>query len=558
MAIIHAMDQYSQKDFIKLLKKNSQSTRHDLLAEGTDCMRVYDRHQGDFPVTVDLYSDYARIVDYADEPDEETKAFCIDAASRMLYIPVEHIVYSYRAKRQGKEQHEKTEQSVRTLVKESNLEFEVELASYADTGLFLDHYRTRQMIKELCAGMDVLNLFSYTGSFSVYAAAGLAKTVTSVDLSQTYTKWAEENLKRNGFCGENYKCVCEDASKFIEKRKSDNTKYDLIIFDPPSFSNSHKMDEDFDVGRDGIQWIRKLACLLRKNGTILFSTNLGSFRMDKRRLKGLSVQEITDRVMAPGFVKSRKGAVRSWIMTLDDNSLNLDWSDDNAKKSESKKEYGKNEYKPRREFGSDRPRRDGQHSRRDGRRFSDRENSGREHSDREHSERRYSDRPRRSYSEDRPRRRDFDSDRPRRNSSDRFGSERDGEKRSDYSDSYSDRPRRNYGQEDRPRRSFSEDRPRRREFDSERPRRNYSDRFGSERDGERRGFSREDRPRRSYSDDRPGRSYSEDRPRRRESDSDRPKYAKTERRSSGQKPYGYDSFKPARSRNDDDPDLFWN
>lgn len=514
------MDQYSLKDFIKLLKKNSQLLRHAMLEEGTDCMRVYDRHQDDFPFTVDLYSNYVRVVDYGEErADEQTVKTVCDTVARMLYVPEENVIYSYRAKRSGKEQHEREDRSVRTVVHEGNLEFEVELASYADAGLFLDHYLTRQMIKEASEGKDVLNLFSYTGSFSVYAASGLAKSVTSVDLSSTYTKWAEENLKRNGYSGSNYTCVCCDAAKYIDKCLEEGKKYDIIIFDPPSFSNSHKMDEDFDVGRDAFKWIKKLSQMLRKDGFIMFSTNLGSFNMDRRRLKGLSVREITGPVMAPGFAKNRKGAVRSWIMTLDDNSLNLDWSEDKPVKKETiKKEYGKNEYKPERRYSSDR------------RSYGDRrQSSGRRdgyhrdfHRDDNRGERRSSYSSRNEHSERYER-----SDRYERNDRPR------------YSDSYADRPRRSYP-------DSSENR--------------YQRRDGYHRDFQR-DDSRSDRPRRNYSDRREdSRSFShDDRPRRREYNSERPKYAKTEnRRPSGPKPYGYDSFKPARSRNDDDPDLFWN
>lgn len=177
---------YEAKDFGKILKKNAQALRHELLTQGTDCMRVYDRNLQAFPVTVDLYGKYARVTDYGEEAmDEETKEKALDICSRMLYLDKANVIYSYRAKREKGEQHEKSDsEPVITEVKENGLTFTVDLASYTDTGLFLDHAVTRQMIRERSNGCDVLNLFSYTGSFSVYAAAGGAKSVTSVDLSR--------------------------------------------------------------------------------------------------------------------------------------------------------------------------------------------------------------------------------------------------------------------------------------------------------------------------------------------------------------------------------------
>ena len=129
----------------------------------------------------------------------------------MLYLEPQNVVYAFRSKRVDRAQHEKTEsEPIVTTVKENGLLFKVDLTSYVDTGLFLDHAVTRQLIRERSANADVLNLFSYTGSFSVYAAAGLANSVTSVDMSATYTRWAQENLAANGYSGDMYSCICID------------------------------------------------------------------------------------------------------------------------------------------------------------------------------------------------------------------------------------------------------------------------------------------------------------------------------------------------------------
>ena len=543
---------YMDKDFGKILKNNAQTLRHDLLASGTDCFRVYDHNLSRYPVTVDLYGRYAKVTDYGNDPmSDDVRGSCLDICARMLYLEPSNVVYAFRAKRVDRAQHEKTESApVVTTVKENGLLFKVDLTSYVDTGLFLDHAVTRQLIRERSANADVLNLFSYTGSFSVYAAAGLANSVTSVDMSATYTKWAQENLAANGYSGDMYNCVCMDAARFVKEAAAKGLKYDIILFDPPSFSNSHKMDGDFDVARDYALWVRNLLNILKKTGVILFSTNLGSFRMDKRRLRGLSVKEITGLVAAPGFVKDRAGTVRSWMMAFDDDSLSLDWSEpekksvkssDKTERPERKERSERSSYGRERSYGSSYGRRDRDERREDRRSF--------RHDDR-HDDRR-------------SKRRDFDRDR---------AYDRDGE-----------RPFRRERREDRPYSDRGYGRSYERSERTERSERGFHREDREER-GERRErsyertYDREDRPSRRSFDEK--RSFqhddSERRPFRERRDFDRKPYEKKSfdrkpydrkpfdgerrsdsRRKNSSKPYGYDSFKPARSREDSN-DFFWN
>ena len=551
---------YMDKDFGKILKNNAQTLRHDLLEKGTECFRVYDRNLSRYPVTVDLYGRYAKVTDYGKEPmTDEVRESCLDICARMLYLDAENVVYAFRAKRTDRSQHEKTEsQPVVTTVKENGLLFKVDLTTYVDTGLFLDHAVTRQMIRERSANADVLNLFSYTGSFSVYAAAGLANSVTSVDMSATYTKWAQENLEANGYTGELYKCVCMDAAKFIRQVEEKGLKYDIIIFDPPSFSNSHKMDGDFDVARDYALWVKNLLKILKKTGIILFSTNLGSFQMDRRRLRGLSIKEITGLVAAPGFVKDRAGTVRSWMMAFDDDSLSLDWSEPEKKsvKGSDKSERparraGERSERPysrdRKDYRASRSPRDGEkrnYERRDERRDDRRRDYDRD-GERPYRRERRDDRP---YSSDRPYRgeRSYDDRRGSYRSSERrsYRDDREGsERRSDRS--YS----RSYDRSDRPERPERSERPRRPSYDEKR---SYQ-----RDDSERRPYrERSERSERSYdrsSEPRERKSY--DRSSERSSDRGERRYSDSRKKSS--KPYGYDSFKPARSR-EDSTDFFWN
>ena len=545
---------YVDKDFGKILKNNAQTLRHELLPLGTDCFRVYDRNLDRYPVTVDLYGKFAKVTDYGDEPlSDEAKATCLDICSRMLYLEPGNVVYAVRSRRPDRAQHEKTElEAIRTTVHENGLSFIVDLTSYVDTGLFLDHAVTRRMIAERCANADVLNLFSYTGSFSVYAANGGANSVTSVDMSATYTRWAQQNLEANGYGGSAYKCVCMDAGKYIEEALTKGLKYDIIIFDPPSFSNSRKMEHDFDVARDWATWVRKLLLIMKKTGFILFSTNLGSFQMDRRKLRGLGIKEITGAVWAPGFVKGRPGTVRSWMMAFDDDSLTLDWSEPEKKSekgSDTQRKTSERRSSERRDYN-----RDSRSTRKPayGRERSERPRSDRDRYERrprhdeerpERSERRYSDDRRPRYERDDRYERSERPERPRydregRRSYDRRPDDRPRQRRSfdDREDRFERRPRYD---EDRPehRERRETDRPyRERSFDrSERPRQ----------DRERSAYRREEGSFERRSSDRP---YRSDRPERNTSrDNKKPT----------KKPYGYDSFKPARSR-DDNPDFFWN
>ncbi|MDC7243941.1 MAG: class I SAM-dependent methyltransferase, partial [Sphaerochaetaceae bacterium] len=306
---------YLIKDFGKILKKNALMMRRLLLQENTDCMRVYDRNIEELPVSVELFSKYARITDYSEDGlSDELEDLVKDAVRRMCYVQGENVIFHRRAKRSNKEQHElQSTHSVTLEVNEASHRFKVDLTKRIDTGLFLDHYKTRKLVQSISDNKRVLNLFSYTGSFSVYAAAGNAQLVESIDLSKTYTDWAMHNLSINGFQGDKYPCITTDALKYVIDSVRNKKIYDLVIFDPPSFSNSRKMEKDFDVQRDYVRYLKFINNLLEKGGKVIFSTNLSSFHMDPGRLKGFEVKNITKDILADGFTK-KKGTSRTWIL----------------------------------------------------------------------------------------------------------------------------------------------------------------------------------------------------------------------------------------------------
>ena len=272
------MEEYLKKDFGKILKSQGLEARRWMKNTDSDVCRVYDRSLEELELTVDLYGPYARIMDYALDPrNEDEITEIIDIVSRFLYVEREKVIWKERKKREGREQHEKGDEECPVIVKENGLLFECELKKYVDTGLFLDMAENRRLLMEMSQNQRVLNLFSYTSSFSVYAAKGGAESVESVDLSNVYTAWSRRNLERNGFLDENkYKVVADDDRSFMQRGVEENRRNDIVIFDPPAFSNSHKA-EDFDVKKDHVPFLAAIWKILSDEGIVLFSENLSGF-----------------------------------------------------------------------------------------------------------------------------------------------------------------------------------------------------------------------------------------------------------------------------------------
>ena len=309
------MEEYLKKDFGKILKAQGLEARRWMKNTDSDVCRVYDRSLEGLELTVEVYGTYARIMDYRDDGrSEEEITEIMDIASRFLYIERDKVIWKERKKREGREQHEKGTGECPVVVKENGLYFECELMKYVDTGLFLDMTENRRLLMEMAQNQRVLNLFSYTSSFSVYAAKGGAESVESVDLSNVYTAWSRRNLDRNGFLDENkYKVVAEDARAFLERAVAENRRYDIVVFDPPAFSNSHKA-EDFDVKKDHVPFLAAIWKILSDDGIVLFSENLSGFGLDKNILNPwYEIKEITKEVTALNFSTKRRSC-RVWEM----------------------------------------------------------------------------------------------------------------------------------------------------------------------------------------------------------------------------------------------------
>jgi len=264
------------------------------------CYRVYDHDLPEFPFCIEIYEDRLYIAEYrrrhgmTDEEHEKWIEKSIDTITDILAIKKENIFLKLRQRKPGRlGQYQRiNKQQNEFVVNENGLKFIINLSDYLDTGLFLDHRVTRQMIKEQAEGKKTLNLFCYTGSFSIYAAAGNAAEVVSVDLSKTYLDWTEKNLALNKFIDKvKHKLIQADAMQYL--KSIPQNYFDLVILDPPTFSNSKKMDDFLDIQRDHVGLINDCLKGMKKGGTLYFSTNSQKFILDQERINAPVIKDIT-------------------------------------------------------------------------------------------------------------------------------------------------------------------------------------------------------------------------------------------------------------------------
>jgi 23S rRNA (cytosine1962-C5)-methyltransferase len=268
--------------------------------KGITCYRLYDRDMPEHPVIIDVYEQHAVMYEYKSKhklTDEEYDAWwqqIVDIVADVLQFPKENVHLKMRKRIiEREEQYQKQETSAQTfIVHEGGLNFETNYENYLDTGLFLDHRITRGMVQEQCAGKKVLNLFCYTGSFSIYAAAGKAKEVWSADLSNTYIDWGKRNeaLNKNKIDVPIKWMKC-DVLQELNYLPLDY--YDIIISDPPTFSNSKMMKAHWDVVAHHVEHLTKLKSLLKSDGIIYFSNNAQGFELDAAVSNLFTIKDIT-------------------------------------------------------------------------------------------------------------------------------------------------------------------------------------------------------------------------------------------------------------------------
>lgn len=292
-----------QKTIQNRIEKNFKHRAKWARKEGIESFRIYEKDIPEFPFIVDVYKDHAVIFEKRDSEIDAEKFdhfnFIISAVKNVLNLPEDKIVIKSRIKQKGTTQYEKLEDRNEFFpVKEYQAEFLVNLHDYLDTGLFMDHRPIRQTIYKEAKGKKFLNLFSYTGSVSVMAALGGAAHVTSVDLSGTYQDWARKNFEHNKISLKEHNFIVQSALDYLEKAVN---KFDLIFLDPPTFSNSKKMDEDFEVEKDQEFLIKNCLRLLNPDGVLYFSNNKRKFKLDPAMMDIANIVDITGSTIPMDF-----------------------------------------------------------------------------------------------------------------------------------------------------------------------------------------------------------------------------------------------------------------
>ena len=301
------------------LRKNLRIIGKWARREGVTCYRLYDADLPEYAVAVDLYRAPAGTCTWAHVQEYEAPATVdpVRAAARrseavatvrqVLGLQEEAVFLKVRQRQRGGRQYgRQAEEGVFHEVGENGLRFLVNFTDYLDTGLFLDHRPTRQLIRELAGGKRFLNLFSYTGSATACAIAGGATATTSVDISATYLDWARRNLDLNGFRGARHQLVRDDAQAWLGSPVRQPNSFDLIFLDPPTFSRSKRMQTELEVQRDHPALIAAAMRLLSPGGELLFSTNFRKFRLQRERLGAFAVEEITRQTVPRDFERRPK------------------------------------------------------------------------------------------------------------------------------------------------------------------------------------------------------------------------------------------------------------
>lgn len=281
-------------DFANRLTKNIKKIEKWAKQQGIDAYRLYDADLPEYNLAVDRYADHIVVQEYAAPKNiDENKARqrLLDAVSATLYVTgveTNKLVLKVRQKQKDTNQYEKlANKGEYFYVNEYGAKLWVNLTDYLDTGLFLDHRLTRKMVGEMAKGKTFLNLFAYTGSATVHAALNGAKSTTTVDMSNTYLNWAEQNLILNDLPLKNHRLFQADCLQWLAECRE---RFELIFVDPPTFSNSKRMEDSWDVQRDHIKLMKQLKRILTNEGTIVFSNNKRGFKMDFDGLAELGLQ----------------------------------------------------------------------------------------------------------------------------------------------------------------------------------------------------------------------------------------------------------------------------
>ena len=319
-----AVAERTADQFAARFRKVAKERMKWALKQGVSCYRLYDADLPDFAVAIDLYEGvgssagerYVHISEYeapsSVDADRAQRRFrdVLAIVPAVLGLSSAQVFSKTRRREKGGGQYRDARGRSHVIwTGESGYRFEVDLGGYLDTGIFLDHRKTRELVGSMADGAHFLNLFAYTGTATVHAAGGGAASTVTVDLSQTYLSWAERNMRKNGFGGKNHTFIKADVVRWISEERASKRRYDLIFVDPPTFSNSKSMGRDtWSVQRDHAELLIGVSRLLTKGGRAVFSCNLRSFKPDLEKLEryGVRLTDITAETIPEDFSRNPK------------------------------------------------------------------------------------------------------------------------------------------------------------------------------------------------------------------------------------------------------------
>ena len=299
------------------LAKNLKRLQSWARKQAVTCYRLYDADMPEYAFAIDLYrtmdpeASWLYVQEYAAPSEIELDAVrrrrgeAMSTLADVTGVAPDHIRVRLRRRTKRGEQYDKLDERANYhLVQESGLRFQVNFDDYLDTGLFLDHRLTRQRLRTAAGGKRFLNLFAYTGTATVYAVAGGASATTTVDLSNTYLDWAHRNLELNGLGGKQHGFVHADCREWLDRSAPEGGRYDLIFLDPPTFSNSKRMEGVLDIERDHATLIDACMRLLAPGGLLVFSTNAQRFRLDPQLAGRLAIEDVSAATLPRDFERN--------------------------------------------------------------------------------------------------------------------------------------------------------------------------------------------------------------------------------------------------------------
>ncbi len=311
------------EEFANRLKKNLKGLKKYIEKEQLEAYRIYDADLPNYNAAIDVYGDYAVIQEYQapkSVPQHTARQRLLDmmqVTCSVLEFPGEHIIVKSRFHQRGNEQYQRLDEEKNTIVvHEYGIRYIVNLRDYLDTGLFSDHRLVRKMIGESVRDCDFLNLFAYTGTASVQAVLGGAKSVCTVDMSRTYLSWARENMRINNIQLQEPKIRFIQADCIRWLNETEDT-FDFIYVDPPTFSNSKRMEDTFEVERDQVSLLSGVRRLLKNGGRVLFTNNRRNFKLDRQGIEdlGFMIRDVGRQTLCRDY-ESSADQHNCWLLTL--------------------------------------------------------------------------------------------------------------------------------------------------------------------------------------------------------------------------------------------------